>query len=171
MRKLEQFLSLILLSVLATTSGVASANTIATSAAGLTSTISSASIIVYPTTSTTGSNPEGTALILANTNQAQYFYIRNTGSVRIVSISIDVSYSSTGAKTSFLHCGQDVLFSALNTCASGTTTLIPNSGSINLDLSPGNWYAFELDTKKTVTPTISVTVSTSQIRPALDTNS
>jgi hypothetical protein len=171
MRKRNASFGLILLSALTATAGVASADTTATSAAGQSTTVSSGSIIVYPTATTTGANPNGAALTLLNTNQAQYFYIRNTGTVRIVSLTITISYSSAGAKTSFHHCGENILFSGLNTCASGSTTLVPNSGTTPLNLSPGSWYAFEIDTKKTVTPTISVTVSTSQIRPALDTSS
>lgn len=142
----------------------------ATSASGSTS-ISSGTIIAYPTTSTTGANPNGTALTLANTSLPQYFYIRNTGTLEIVSVTITISYSSTTAKKSFLHCEQNVLFSTTNTCASGSSTTVAGSGNISLNLTAGSWYAFEIDAKKVVTPTISVSVSSIQIRAVVNTNS
>jgi hypothetical protein len=148
----------------------ANAVPIATTASAATS-VSTGTIIAYPSISTTGANPNGTALTLANTSLPQYFYVLNSGSIEIVSVTITISYSSTTAKKSFLHCGQYVLFAGTNTCASGIPVTVAGSGAVTLNLTPGSWYAFEIDAKKVVTPTISVSVSSAQIRAAINSNS
>lgn len=136
--------------------------------------ISTASFVVYATSSANGANPNGAALTLANTRDAQYFYVRNTGTVNIVAFSISVTYSVTPARTEFYRCDADVVFSAISTCASGTRTTLTNSTNtiaLSNPLSPNSWIAFELDPKKLTTPTISVSVSSSQIRPGITINS
>lgn len=132
--------------------------------------MSSATFVVYATSSSSGANPQGVALTLSNTRDAQYFYVRNTGTVNIMAFSISVTYSVTPARTEFYQCDAGVVFSALNTCASGTRTTLTNSTNtiaLSNPLSPNSWIAFELDPKKLTTPTISVSVSSTQIRPAL----
>lgn len=156
--------------ILAGVVSAANALPIATSASAATN-ISTGTIIAYPSASTSGANPNGTALTLANTSLPQYFYVLNAGSIEIVSVTITISYSSTTAKKTFLHCGQNVLFSATNTCASGSPVTVAGSGSVSLNLTPGSWYAFEIDAKKVVTPTISVSVSSAEIRSAINSNS
>lgn len=146
----------------------ASPTTIATASA---TSITTDSIIAFPALTSSGANPNGLALTLANTSLPQYFYVRNTGSIDIVAITITVTYSSTTAKKTFLHCNQNTAFSGTNTCASGSSTLVNGSGVLSINLVSGSWYAFEIDAKKVVTPTISVSVSTSQIRTVLNTNS
>lgn len=132
--------------------------------------MSSASFVVYATSSSSGANPNGVALTLSNTRDAQYFYVRNTGSVDIIAFSIAVTYTVTPARTEFYRCDAGVIFSALNTCASGIRTTLTNSThtiALPNPLPPNSWVAFELDPKKLTTPTISVSVSSTQIRPAL----
>lgn len=164
--------SLLLASCFFTTGVTVVANSVPqASISGGPTSIGSASIIAYATRTTTGANPNGVALTLNNTNQPQYFYIRNTGNVLISGVTIGISYSAAPSRTAFLHCNQNVLFTSATTCASGSTTSIPGAGSITLSLAAGSWYAFEIDTKKTTTPTVSVSISTSQIRPAIITNS
>lgn len=133
--------------------------------------INSASIIAYATSTTTGANPNGVALRLNNSNAPQYFYIRNTGNVQISGVTIGISYSVAPNATVFLHCDQNVLFTNATTCASGSTTSMPGAGSITLNLAAGSWYAFEIDPQRTTRPTVSVSISHSQIRPSVTTDS
>ena len=169
MRKLVAPLLLIGVLLLASAVGSADASPGATSSGGPTS-VNSASIIAYATDSTTGTNPNGANLTLLNSNVPQYFYIRNTGTVEILALTLNISYSTTPAKRSLLHCPQNVLFSAVSTCSTGTSTLISTLGAITLNVLPGSWYAFEFDPKKVTTATISVSVASSQIRSATTTS-
>lgn len=139
-------------------------------ATGVTSSASSATFIAYATTSASGGNPNGAALVLSNTTAAQYFYVRNTGTVAISMVSLGITYTAIPAKTAFYRCEAGVTFSALNTCASGVRTSILTSGTLALNLAPGSWYAFELDPKKLTTPTVSISVSSSQIRSPIFSN-
>jgi hypothetical protein len=134
--------------------------------------ISSASFVVYATATPTGANPAGTALTLNNTSAAQYFYVRNTGTVSVARFSIAITYSGGPGTVTIDRCGANIAFSGTNTCASGTkTTMTISAGVMTLTIPANTWFAFELDPRKTVTPTISVSVSSTQIRPAVITNS
>jgi hypothetical protein len=133
--------------------------------------ISSATFIAYATTSPTGANPNGSQLTLLNKTASQYFYIRNTGTVTISAITLNVSYTQVPAKTSFYHCALGVAFISLNTCASGIRASITGSGIVIITLPPNSWFALELDPKRLTTPSISVSISSSQIRSPLSLNS
>jgi hypothetical protein len=134
--------------------------------------ISSASFIVYATATPTGANPAGTALTLNNTSAAQYFYVRNTGTVNVARFSITISYSGGTGGVTIDRCNANVAFSSLNTCASGSKTVMTISGGVmTLTIPTNTWFAFELDPQRTVRPVVSITVSSTQIRPAVTTNS
>ncbi|MBC7463153.1 MAG: hypothetical protein H7227_02715 [Actinobacteria bacterium] len=151
----------------------AESTAIATNASGAT-TLSTATFVVYATSTSTGANPGGTALVLNNSANAQYFYIRNTGTVSVAAVSITLSYSIAPIRTDFSRCDLGVAFASLNTCATGTRTVISAVTGVNtvtLSLPPNSFFAFELDPKKLTTPTVSVSVSSSQIRPVTTTNS
>ena len=136
--------------------------------------MSSASFVVYATSSASGANPNGVALTLSYTRDPQYFYVRNTGTVDITAFSIIVTYTVTPARTEFYQCDMGVVFIALATCASGIRTTLTNSTRTILlsnPLPPNSFVAFELDPKKLTTPTVSVSVTSTQIRPGITTNS
>jgi len=134
--------------------------------------VGSGTFIAYATTSSTGSNPNA-PLTLSNTKGAQYFYIRNTGTFAITAVTATISYAGNPSTTTLLYCNEQIAFSARRTCSSGSSTSSPTAGtfSIPLSIQPNSWYEFEIDPKKTATPTISLTVSSSQIRPRITTNS
>jgi len=134
--------------------------------------ISSATFVVYATTTPTGANPGGTPLTLNNTSSAQYFYVRNTGTVSVDRFSMSITYSVGSGSVTIDRCNVNVAFSGTNTCATGAkTSMTISAGVLTLSIPPNSWFAFELDPKKTVTPTVSVSVSSTQIRPAVITNS
>lgn len=148
----------------------ATADSSAVNVAGLS--IASGTFIAYATTSPTGANPNGTPLTLSRTSDAQYFYVRNAGSTSLVQFSISITYSAGPGPVTIDRCDIGVSFNNLNTCATGTKTVVTiTSGVITLTIPPNNWFQFELDPKKTVLPVISVSVSSSQLRPATVTNS
>ena len=133
-----------------------------------------ASFVLFATNSSGGANPNGVALTLSNSTSAQYFYVRNTGSVAISAFSLSVTYTSTPSRTDFYRCEAEVVFSARNTCASGIRTTVTTSSGVavvSMSLLPNSWVAFEIDPKKLTTPTIGASVSSSQIRPGLIINS
>jgi hypothetical protein len=138
-------------------------------ATGVTSTTGSARFIAYATTSPTGVNPTA-ALVLSNSSSAQYFYIRNTGTISISAFTITLSYSSGPGTVTLFHCDQGVAFSG-SSCVSGNGKVsISQSGSVSLVLPSNSWYAFELNPKNSVTPTVSISVSSSQIRSPIISN-
>ena len=136
-----------------------------------TTAISTSTFIAYATTSPTGSAAGGAGLVLAQTTAAQYFFVRNTGTTAISAVSLAVTYSSTPAKTDFSRCDPGVAFTSIGTCASGTRTAVTAAAALTLSMQPGSWYAFELDPKRMTTPTVGVSVSSTQIRSALTSNS
>ena len=150
--------------------GAVALNEIRSSAVAGPSVIASGTFIAFATTSPSG-NPQGMALRLSNSNAAQYFYIRNSGTVEITDIALAISYSRPPGKTSFSRCDVGVSFSSKGKCATGTDTAVIASSNLALTLLPGTWYAFELDSRSRTTPTISVSVSVSQIRAPIITNS
>jgi hypothetical protein len=128
--------------------------------------LSSATFIAYATTTTSGANPNGVALTLSNSNSRQTFYIRNTGTLAIRRISLTITYSVSPGTTTLFRCNVGVLFQTGNndTCASAGNTSVSASTSLTLAINPGSWYAFRLNPQNTTTPTISVSVSSAQIR-------
>ncbi len=133
--------------------------------------VSTSTFIAYATTSPTGVNPNGGPLVMSNSTGAQYFYIRNTGSTALSMVTLSLTYTSAPAKTAFYRCDAGVAFSSLNTCASGSRTTVNASVALSLSMQPGTWYAFELDPKRLTTPTVAVSVSSTQIRSPITTNS
>ena len=146
------------------------ANSTASNPGGLS--VRTGSFIAYATASPTGPNPGGSALVLTKTASAQYFYVRNTGSIDITKFSIAITYDAGPGPVTLDRCDAGVAFSALNTCATGVkTSMTITSGVMTLAVAPNSWFAFELDPKKNVLPTISVSVSSGEIRSAIITNS
>lgn len=134
--------------------------------------IGTGSFIVYATSSPSGPNPGGVALTLSKTSYAQYFYVRNTGNIDVARFSITISYDAGPGTVTLDRCNVGVSFTALNTCASGNKTAMSiSNGVLTLSVPSNTWFSFELDPQKTVLPTINVSVSSSQIRSAIVTNS
>jgi len=149
---------------------MATADTLASTPTSLS--VGSGSFILYATVTPTGANPAGTALTLTKTTAAQYFYVRNTGTLAVVKFTINITYDAGPGPVTIDRCYEQVSFSALNTCAIGTKTPVSISGGvITLTIPPYSWFAFELDPKKNVLPVISISVSSSQIRTPITTNS
>ena len=138
---------------------------------GTSQSLNTASFVVYATNSSSGANP-GTALILSRTSNAQFFYLRNAGGIDFVKLSMLITYDATPGTVTLRRCNLGVAFSSTNTCSSGpTTTVTITSGVVMLAFPSNSWFQFQIGTNKTVTPTISVSISSSQIRPGITTNS
>jgi len=134
--------------------------------------LSTGTFVVYATRTPTGANPNGTALVLSRTSAAQYFYVRNTGSIAVTRFTIMLTYDGGPGNTTIDRCNVGVAFTSLNTCASGSRTAMTITNSvITLTIQPNTWFAFELDPRKTVTPTVNISVASSQIRSPIVTNS
>ena len=133
--------------------------------------LNTASVVLYATSTSSGAN-SGTALALSRTSNAQFFYLRNTGNVDFVKLSMLITYDNGPGTVTLLRCNLGVTFSSTNTCSSGSTTAVTiSSGVVTLAFPSNSWFQFQIDTNKTATPTISVSVSSSQIRPGITTNS
>lgn len=132
--------------------------------------LSTARFIAYATTSTSGPNPLS-ALVLSNSSGSQDFYIRNTGTLALLSLTIALSYSSSPGTTTFFRCSAGVSFTG-SSCASGPTKVsVSQSGSVTLAFAANTWYAFQLNPTNKIVPTINVSVSSTQIRAPIITNS
>lgn len=133
--------------------------------------LNTASFVLYATNSSSGANP-GTALVLSRASNARFFYLRNTGNVDFVKLSMLITYDNGPGTVTLRRCNLGVTFSSTNTCSSGSTTTVTiSSGVVTLAFPSNSWFQFQIDTSKTATPTISVSVSSSQIRPGITTNS
>lgn len=131
---------------------------------------SSGSFIAYATTSSTGANP-GAPLTMANTSNDQFPYIRNVGNIDIAKFTLTITLSPSRTYT-LKRCALNVAFVSANTCASGSTTTVTITGGVvTLTIPANSWYALDFKPNNTTTPTFSVSVSSSQIRPAIITNS
>ena len=132
--------------------------------------VSSGTFILYATTSPTGANPGG-PLTLSKTANDQFFYLRNTGTLDIAGFNLTITTSPLQTFT-LSRCALNVAFTAANTCATGSPTTVTISGGVvSLTVPANSWYAIDFAPKKSTTPTISVSVSSAQIRAATTTNS
>lgn len=134
--------------------------------------ITTGSFVVIPTLTPLGSNVPGTPLTLSKSSGAQYFYVRNSGNLDVVQFSFSITYDVPSGAVALKRCDTGVSFSGPNTCNTGSATVISvNGGVVDLLLPPNSWVELEIDTKKKVTPTFSISVSSSQIRSPILTNS
>lgn len=140
-------------------------------ASATTASFSSGSFRLHATTSPSGA-VTGTALVLANSSAAQFFYLRNTGTMQINSFTMTVTGSAGGSIFTYRRCDANVAFTALNTCASGSfTTLTLSSNVGTLTIPAGTNFHIQITPNKTTTPTINITVSRSRASAGTTTNS
>ena len=121
--------------------------------------IGTTTFVLYPTTTSTGANPNGTALTLSNSNAAQFFFVRNIGAKTLNSFSFSVTFTSTPTFT-YKRCDLNVLFTNATTCAPTTPTTIA-LGTVTLAMAAGSWVEISITPNKTTTPTVSTQVSAS----------
>ncbi len=123
--------------------------------------IGTTTFVLYPTTTSTGANPNGTALTLSNSNAAQFFFVRNIGAKTLNSFSFSVTFTSTPTFT-YKRCALNVLFTNATTCASAPTTPTTIAlGTVTLAMAAGSWVEISITPNKTTTPTVSTQVSAS----------
>lgn len=147
----------------------ASTAAIANNATGILS-ASTGTFTVYAATSPTGAST-GVPLTMSNTPNDQYPYIRNTGSVAVARFTLTITTSPVQSFT-LLRCALNVAFKSPNTCVSGSSTAVSISGGVvTLTIPANSWYDLDFKPNKGTTPTFSVSVSSSQIRSAITTNS
>lgn len=144
-------------------------NAVSTNASGALS-LSTASFNAYATTSPSGAST-GSPLTMITSSGDQYPYIRNTGSIGITGFTMTITTSPVQSFT-LKRCALNVAFKSPNTCVSGSSTTVSIVGGVvNLAIPANSWYALDFKPSKSTTPTFDISVSSSQIRSAIITNS
>ncbi len=123
--------------------------------------IGTGTYVVYPTATSSGANPNGTALTLNNSPSAQYFFVRNTGDKAINSFTFSQTHTGTPTFT-FKRCSVGVLFSG-SVCASGPVATTISEGLVTLSMASGTWVEIQITPSKNTTPTITAQVAATNL--------
>jgi len=132
-----------------------------------TMTVSSTSFMAYPLLANTDPNPLA-PLTLLNSASKQFFFVKNGGNRDLTAFTMTISVTP-GTTVALTRCDINVLFTANNTCATGTQTIVygnttaPVVTTISLSIPVGSWYHFQETPGKKTVPTVNISLSSSQI--------
>ena len=138
--------------------------------------VGSGTFIIYPSALSTGS-ATGAAITLLNSNAAQFAFIKNSGTLDTAKFTNTVSWA--GVKTTTLkRCPLNTTFSSATLCSDGSAPVTIATGTANavalvviFTIPAGSYLPISIQPSKTDTPTISTSVSSTQIRATTVTNS
>jgi len=138
--------------------------------------VGSGTFKIYPS-ATTGGAATG-AITLINSNAAQFAFIKNSGTIDTAKFTNTVTWSS--AKTTTLkRCPLNTTFTSATVCSDTSTPVTIATGTANaaalivtFAIPAGSYLPVSVTPNSgTVTPTISTSVSSTQIRTATVLNS
>lgn len=137
--------------------------------------VGSGTFKIFPS-ATAGGAATG-AITLSNTSAAQFAYIKNSGSIDTAKFTNTVTWA--GVKTTTLkRCPLNTTFSSATSCSDGSTPVTIATGTANaaalvitFTIPAGSYLPISIQPSKTDTPTISTSVSSTQIRTSTVTNS
>ena len=138
--------------------------------------VGSGTFIIYPS-ATAGGTASG-AITLINSNAAQFAFIKNSGTLDTAKFTNTVTWSS--AKTTTLkRCPLNTTFTSATVCSDTSTPVTIATGTANaaalivtFAIPAGSYLPVSVTPNSgTVTPTISTSVSSTQIRTATVINS
>ncbi len=147
------------------------ANAAALGQAAATTSFSSATFRLHASP-TAGGAITGSALVLSNTDARQYFYLINSGSLPISGFMLSVTGSANNSTFAFRRCEANAVFTGPNACSAGVPiaiTLASDEASFSIPLN--STFHIQIIANKITTPTINVSVSRSQVRAGITTNS
>lgn len=137
--------------------------------------VGSGTFIIYPS-ATAGGTASG-AITLINSNAAQFAFIKNSGTLDTTKFTNTVTWAG-GKTTTLKRCPLNTTFSSAALCSDGSAPVTIASGTANaaalvviFTIPAGSYLPISIQPSKTDTPTISTSVSSTQIRIATVTNS
>ncbi len=131
---------------------------------------------IYPS-ATAGGAATGAAITLVNSSAAQFLFIKNSGTIDTARFTNTVTWA--GVKTTTLkNCPLNTTFTSATLCSNSTTPVTIATGTANgaalvvtFTIPAGSYLPISIAPSKADTPTISTSVSSTQIRTATVTNS
>ena len=131
---------------------------------------------IYPS-ATAGGAATGAAITLANVNGAQFAFIKNSGTINTQKFTNIVTWTS-GSTTTLKNCPLNTTFTSATLCSNSTTPVTIATGSLSgaalvvtFTIPSGSYLPISVTPSAKDTPTISTSVSSTQIRTATVTNS
>lgn len=130
---------------------------------------------IYPSTAVGGA--AGGAIALSNSNAAQFAFINNSGTITTAQFTNTVTWSS-GGTTTLSRCPLNTTFTSATVCSDASTPVVIATGTVSgtglvvtFTIPVGSYLPISVKTSGKATPTISTSVSSTQIRSAVVTNS
>ena len=130
---------------------------------------------IYPST-TVGGAASG-AITLINSTTAQFVFIKNSGTINTAKYTNIVTWAA-GKTTTLKNCPLNTTFSSANKCSDNSTPVTIATGTasgtafvVTFTIPAGSYLPISVTPSGTDTPTISTSVSSTQIRTATVTNS
>ena len=130
---------------------------------------------IYPSATVGGA--AGGAIALANVNGAQFAFINNSGTITTAQFTNTVTWSS-GSTTKLSRCPLNTTFISATQCSDGSASVVIATGTLSgtglvvtFTIPTGSYLPISVTPSAKATPTISTSVSSTQIRTAVVTNS
>ena len=130
---------------------------------------------IYPSATVGGA--AGGAIALANTNAAQFAFINNSGTITTAQFTNTVTWSS-GSTTKLSRCPLNTTFTSATGCSDLSAPVVIATGTLSgaglvvtFTIPAGSYLPISVTPTGKSTPTISTSVSSTQIRTATVTNS
>ena len=132
-----------------------------------TQSISTASYLAAPVSSTAASNPKQALQIQpGNSTAAQYFYVKSFGTDSLTGFTF--SGTTTSGSLTYKKCPIGTTFSSSTRCSDSSTPTTVTAGAVTAALGTSSYQPMSVTPSKTnVTITITVTINNTQDRAAV----
>ena len=131
---------------------------------------------IYPS-ATTGGAATGAAITLVNSNAAQFLFIKNSGTINTAKFTNTVTWTSSRT-TTLKNCPLNTTFTSATLCSNSSVPVSIATGTtsgtalvVTFTIPSGSYLPISITPSGLGTPTISTSVSSTQIRTATVTNS
>ncbi|MCX6430372.1 MAG: hypothetical protein NTX12_05335 [Actinobacteria bacterium] len=119
---------------------------------------------------TTGAANPLAAYVSPTSSATRLFYVKNFGTVAIKAFTLSVT-GTNSATFVIRRCSIGANFTAVNTCSDALTPVTISAGALTLSIASGATQSLQFAPSKSTVATVSVSVSTSQVRAPVVTNS
>ena len=127
---------------------------------------------IYPS-ATAGGAATGAAITLLNANGAQFLFIKNSGTINTAKFTIQITWASNSS-TTLKNCPLNTTFNSATLCSNASTPVTISSGTssgtaqvVTFAIPAGSYLPISVTPSGKDTPTISASVSSTQIRTAI----
>ena len=131
---------------------------------------------IYPS-ATAGGAATGAAITLSNSSAAQFLFIKNSGTIDTAKFTNTITWTSSRT-TTLKSCPLNTTFQSATLCSNSSAPVTIATGTtsgtalvVTFTIPSGSYLPISVTPSGTGTPTISTSVSSTQIRTATVTNS